>query len=54
VIGQLRNIEEIRINTAGGADDVQVIGDFNPTALNFNTITIDDEEDPFAHGFVVR
>ncbi|MCU4651202.1 M10 family metallopeptidase C-terminal domain-containing protein [Roseibacterium sp. SDUM158016] len=42
VIGQLRNIEEIRINTAGGADDVQVIGDFNPTALNFNTITIDD------------
>ncbi|HKK91847.1 MAG TPA: peroxidase family protein, partial [Longimicrobiales bacterium] len=42
VIGQLRNIEEIQINTAGGADDVQVIGDFNPTALNFNTITIDD------------
>ena len=44
VIGQLQNVEEIQINTAGGADNVQVIGDFNPTALNFNTITIDDND----------
>lgn len=40
VIGQLQNIEEIQINTAGGTNDVQVIGDFNPTALNFNTISV--------------
>ncbi|MGG7645384.1 peroxidase family protein [Rhodovulum sp. YNF3179] len=44
VIGQLRNIEEIQINTAGGADNVEVIGNFDPTALNFNTITIDDDD----------
>jgi len=43
VIGQLQNIEEIQINTAGGTNDVQVIGDFNPTALNFNTISVTGE-----------
>src|SRR6056297_1874909 len=45
VIGQLQNIEEIQINTAGGTNDVQVIGDFNPTALNFNTIAVNTEGD---------
>lgn len=53
VIAELDNIEEIIVNTlgvttpgganggnAGGGDTVQVIGDFNTTSLNFNTITI--------------
>lgn len=43
MIGQLQNIEEIQINTAGGTNDVQVVGDFNPTALNFNTISVTGE-----------
>jgi Ca2+-binding RTX toxin-like protein len=45
VIGQLQNIEEIQINTAGGTNDVQVFGDFNPTALNFNTISVTTDGD---------
>ena len=44
VIGQLQNIEEIQINTAGGTNNVQVFGDFNPTSLNFNTITVNGTE----------
>ncbi|WP_157132097.1 peroxidase family protein [Roseobacter sp. AzwK-3b] len=44
VIGQLQNIEEIQINTAGGVDNVEVIGDFNPTALNFNTIAVTGDD----------
>ena len=43
VIGQLANIEEIVVNTAGGTNNVQAIGDFTPTALNFNTITVNGE-----------
>ncbi len=43
VIGQLRNIEEIQINTAGGVNAVEVIGDFTGTALNFNTISVNTE-----------
>src|SRR6056297_1605366 len=43
VIGQLQNIEEIQINTAGGINNVHVIGNFNPTALNFNTISVTGE-----------
>jgi Ca2+-binding RTX toxin-like protein len=45
VIGQLQNIEEIQINTAGGVNDVQVFGNFNNTALNFNTIHVTTEGD---------
>ena len=45
VIGQLQNIEEIQINTAGGVNDVQVFGNFNNTALNFNTIHVTTDGD---------
>ena len=45
VIGQLQNIEEIQINTAGGVNDVQVFGNFTNTALNFNTIHVTTEGD---------
>src|SRR5690606_1559586 len=53
VIAELDNIEEIRVNTmqgtspggsnggSNGGDLIQVVGDFNDTSLNFNTITID-------------
>ena len=44
VIAQLANIQEIQINTGAGADNVNVIGDFNPTTLNFNTITVAGED----------
>ena len=45
VIAELQEIEEIVINTNGGGlfsdnDQVLVIGDFSPTNLSFNTITI--------------
>jgi Ca2+-binding RTX toxin-like protein len=40
VIGELANVEEITINTAGGADNVSAVGDFNPTSLFFNTVTV--------------
>lgn len=40
VIAQLANIEEIQINTGGGVNNVEVFGDFNPTSLAFNTITV--------------
>jgi Ca2+-binding RTX toxin-like protein len=55
VIAELDNIEEINVNAlnvsspdgvapggAGGdgGDTIQVIGDFNPTSLDFNTITV--------------
>ncbi|MFC1459396.1 peroxidase family protein, partial [Microvirga arabica] len=40
VIAELDNIEEITINTGAGNDSVTTIGDFSPTSLNFNTITI--------------
>jgi Ca2+-binding RTX toxin-like protein len=54
VVAELDNIEEITINTtdvtipvipgAAGADTVQVIGTFNATSLNFNTITINGSD----------
>ncbi|MEQ1652501.1 MAG: peroxidase family protein [Hyphomicrobium sp.] len=40
VIAELDEIEEIVINTGGGADTVLTVGNFNPTNLNFNTITV--------------
>lgn len=55
VIAELDNIEEINVNTlnvtspeggAGGAsgnDLITVVGDFDDTSLNFNTITIDGD-----------
>ena len=42
VIAELDEIEEIIINTGAGADTVMAIGNFDPTNLNFNTITIND------------
>nr|WP_244448768.1 peroxidase family protein [Bosea sp. LC85] len=41
VIAELANIEEIIITGGGGGDTFQVIGDFAPTTLLTNTITID-------------
>ncbi|WP_417584377.1 peroxidase family protein [Pelagibacterium sp.] len=56
LIAELDNIEEIRVNTlnvtannnnggldtgVSGGDTIQVVGNFNPTSLNFSTITID-------------
>ena len=43
VIAELDNIEEITISTGGGADTVTPIGNFNPTSLSFNTITVNDD-----------
>jgi hypothetical protein len=40
VIGELDNVEEITINTAGGDDTVSAVGNFNPTSLFFNTVTV--------------
>jgi Ca2+-binding RTX toxin-like protein len=40
IIAELDNIEEIVVNTGPGNDTVQVIGNFAPTSLAVNTITI--------------
>jgi Ca2+-binding RTX toxin-like protein len=40
VIAELSGIEEIIINTGAGNDIVTTLGNFLPTSLNFNTITI--------------
>jgi Ca2+-binding RTX toxin-like protein len=40
IIAELDNIEEIVVNTDNGNDTVLVIGDFTPTSLDVNTITI--------------
>jgi VCBS repeat-containing protein len=45
VIAELRGIEEITINTGAGNDTVLAIGNFNPTSLAFNTITVQGSED---------
>lgn len=45
IIAELREIEEILINTGLGNDTVLAIGDFSPTSLNFNTITINGGAD---------
>jgi hypothetical protein len=45
VISELTGIEEITINTRGGADTVEAIGNFNPTQLAFNTITVNGGPD---------
>jgi hypothetical protein len=42
VVAELDNVEEITINTGGGVDTVTPIGSFNPTSLNYNTITVND------------
>ncbi|MDO9442132.1 MAG: peroxidase family protein [Beijerinckiaceae bacterium] len=41
VISELDNVEEIVINTGDGVDNVTTLGDFAPTSLNFNTITVE-------------
>jgi Ca2+-binding RTX toxin-like protein len=41
---ELDNVEEILINTGGGTNNVTTLGDFTPTSLNFNTITINGSE----------
>ncbi|MBB4004415.1 peroxidase family protein [Aurantimonas endophytica] len=40
IIAELDAVEEIIVNTDNGNDTVQVIGDFSPTSLAINTITI--------------
>ena len=40
IIAELDNIDEIVINTGGGADVVTVVGDFAPTTLAYNTIRV--------------
>ena len=40
IIAELDNIEEITINTSGGDDTVNGVGDFTGTSLSFNTITV--------------
>lgn len=45
VIAELTNIEEIVVNSAGGADTISVGGDFSPTSLSFSTITVLGSED---------
>jgi Ca2+-binding RTX toxin-like protein len=45
IIAELTDIEEIVINTGAGNDTVLAIGDFSPTNLSFNTITINGEAD---------
>lgn len=44
VIAELDEIEEIVINTGAGADTVLGIGNFAPTNLAFNTITVNDSD----------
>ncbi len=41
IIAELTNIEEMVINGGGGADTFVPIGDFSPTTLSHNTITIE-------------
>ncbi|OOG68665.1 hypothetical protein B0E45_17580, partial [Sinorhizobium sp. A49] len=43
VIAELNDIEEIVINTGVGPDTVLTIGDFSPTGLSVNTITINGD-----------
>ena len=43
VVAELDNIEEITINTGAGADTVTGVGNFGPTSLFFNTITVNPE-----------
>jgi Ca2+-binding RTX toxin-like protein len=40
IIAELRNIEEIVINTGNGADAVLPVGNFSPTTLSQNTIRV--------------
>ncbi len=40
IVTELADIEEIQINTGNGNDSVLAIGDFSPTNLSFNTITM--------------
>jgi Ca2+-binding RTX toxin-like protein len=40
IIAELADIEEIIVNTGAGADTVLPVGNFTPTNLAFNTITI--------------
>ena len=41
-IAELDEVEEIVINTGAGNDTVAPVGNFNPTNLSFNTITVRD------------
>lgn len=44
IIAELRNIEELVINTGGGNDTVNVSGNFDATHLKYNTIHINDRD----------
>jgi Ca2+-binding RTX toxin-like protein len=43
VIAELSEIEEIDVNASGGTNSIQLIGNFNATALDVNTVTINGE-----------
>src|SRR4029077_16964759 len=43
IIAELSNVEEIVINTHGGINSVTPIGNFSPTQLLPNTITVNDD-----------
>ena len=43
VVAELDNVEEITINTGAGADTVTAVGNFGPTSLFFNTITVNGQ-----------
>jgi Ca2+-binding RTX toxin-like protein len=43
IIAELSEIEEIVINTRAGTNTVTPVGNFNGTALNFSTITVNDD-----------
>jgi Ca2+-binding RTX toxin-like protein len=48
VVARLSEIEEIVVNTGGNGlfgDNVIIVGDFDPTSLSFNTITINGTND---------
>lgn len=40
VVAELDDIEELVINTGGGDDVVEIVGNFDPTSLNYNTIHV--------------
>ncbi|WP_160006093.1 peroxidase family protein [Rhizobium sp. 18055] len=44
IVAELSGIEEIVINTGAGNDTVTTIGDFSPTGLAVNTITVNGDE----------
>ncbi|TPK85674.1 hypothetical protein FJ936_09035 [Mesorhizobium sp. B2-4-13] len=44
IIAELKDIEEITVNTSGGTDNVLIVGDFSPSHLQTSTITINGSD----------